>query len=183
MFKTESIHCDVLQGKNIYLRPIEPTDAIQVMMWENNPDNWRVSGTEAPYSLHAIQDYINSIQSFRASGELRLMICKNDSSEAIGTLDLFEANFKHERAGVGILIAELNERQKGFAQESLFLLAEYAKEVLGFYNLTANVLEDNVSSIHLFESAGYELVGVRKNWFKDKEKRVNERIYQLCLKK
>ena len=173
----------MLKGNTIYLRPVEPSDAVQIMLWENDPTNWRVSGTEAPYSLHAIQDYINSIQSFRASGELRLMICKQETSEPIGTLDLFEANFKHERAGVGILIAEVSERKKGFAQESLFLLAEYAKEVLGFYNLTANVLEDNTSSIRLFESAGYELVGVRKNWFKDKENRVNERIYQLCLKK
>jgi diamine N-acetyltransferase len=173
----------MLTGKLIYLRPVEPADALQIMMWENDPAHWRVSGTEAPYSLHAIQDYINSIQSFRASGELRLMICKKDSQQAIGTLDLFEANFKHQRAGVGILIAEVGERKKGFAQESLFLLAEYANEVLGFYNLTANVLEDNVSSIHLFEGAGYELVGTRKNWFKDKEKRINERIYQLCLKK
>ena len=173
----------MLKGELIHLRPIEPSDAIQIMMWENNPANWRVSGTEAPYSLYAIQDYINSIQNFRSSGELRLMICKNENGDAIGTLDLFEANFKHERAGVGILIAEVGERKKGFAKESLFLLAEYSREIIGFYNLTANVLEDNTSSIELFESAGYELIGVRKNWFKDKEKRVNERIYQLCLKK
>ncbi len=33
------------------------------------------------------------------------------------------------------------------------------------------------------EDSGFELVGVRKEWFKDKSKRVNERIYQLCLRK
>jgi diamine N-acetyltransferase len=52
-----------------------------------------------------------------------------------------------------------------------------------FHNLTANVLEDNISSIHLFESVGFELVGTRKEWFFDQGKRINERIYQLCLKK
>ena len=98
-------------------------------------------------------------------------------------MDLFEANFKHGRAGVGILIAADEDKMQGYASESLSLLAEYAINSLDFWNLTANVLDDNLSSIKLFESAGYELVGVRKNWFKDKENRVNERIYQLCLKK
>jgi len=173
----------MLKGKKIYLRAIEPSDAFTVMTWENNPDNWRVSGTEAPYSLHGIKEYINSIQSFRQSGELRLMICLIENDKSIGTLDLFEANFKHGRAGVGILIASDEDRMQGYAFESLSLLAEYATNSLDFWNLTANVLEDNLSSIVLFEKFGYELVGVRKNWFKDKENRINERIYQLCLKK
>lgn len=173
----------MLKGKKVYLRAIEPGDAFTVMTWENNPANWRVSGTEAPYSLHGITEYINSIQSFRQSGELRFMICLIEDDRSIGTLDLFEANFKHGRAGVGILIAADQDKMQGYASESLSLLAEYAINSLDFWNLTANVLDDNLSSIKLFESSGYELVGVRKNWFKDKESRVNERIYQLCLKK
>jgi diamine N-acetyltransferase len=173
----------MLKGKKVYLRAIEPGDAFTVMTWENNPDNWRVSGTEAPYSLHGITEYINSIQSFRQSGELRLMICLIENDKSVGTLDLFEANFKHGRAGVGILIAADEDKMQGYASESLSLLAEYASNSLDFWNLTANVLEDNVSSIMLFEKCGYELVGVRKSWFKDRENRINERIYQLCLKK
>lgn len=173
----------MLKGQNIFLRAVEPSDATRILLWENNPENWRVSGTEAPFSMHGILEYINSIQNFRQSGELRLMICLQNTQDAIGTLDLFEANFKHGRAGVGILIAEKTERNKGYAKESLDLLRDYANVFLGFHNLTANVLEDNQASIQLFESAGFELVGVRKEWFLDHGKRINERIYQLCLKK
>lgn len=173
----------MLKGPNIFLRAVEPSDATRILLWENNPDHWRVSGTEAPFSMHGILEYINSIQNFRQSGELRLMICLQATKEAIGTLDLFEASFKHGRAGVGILIAEKSERNKGFAKESLDLLAEYAGVFLGFHNLTANILEDNEASIRLFEAANYELVGIRKEWFLDHGKRINERIYQLCLKK
>lgn len=173
----------MLKGEKIFLRAIEPEDATKVMIWENNPDNWRVSGTEAPYSMHGILEYINSIQNFRQSGELRMMICLKQNDHAIGTLDLFEANFRHGRAGIGILIGEEDERNKGYARESLELLVEYATVFLGFHNLTANVLEDNTSSIALFESVGFELVGTRKEWFFDHGKWINERIYQLCLKK
>lgn len=173
----------MLKGDNIYLRAIEPEDATRIMVWENNPDNWRVSGTEAPYALHTILDYISSIHNFRQSGELRMMICEKMNDKPIGTLDLFEANFKHGRAGVGILIGEHENRGKGYAKESLTILIRYATKVLGFHNLTANVLVDNDPSSRLFESMGFELVGVRKEWFFDNGKWVDEKIYQLCLKK
>ncbi len=173
----------MLKGTTIFLRAIEPEDATKVLIWENNPENWKVSGTEAPFSMHGILEYINSIQNFRQSGELRLLICKNDSNEAIGTLDLFEANFKHGRAGVGILIAEKSERNKGFAKESLELLKKYAFVFLGLHSLFANVLEDNLESIKLFESAGFDLVGVKKDWFFDQKKWINENMYQLIVKK
>jgi diamine N-acetyltransferase len=173
----------MLKGPNIFLRPIEPEDATKILLWENNPEHWKVSGTEAPYSMHGILEYINSIQNFRQSGELRLMICLNETKETIGTLDLFEANFKHGRAGVGILIANKVYRNKSYAKESLDLLKEYAFDFLGFHNLIANVLEDNDASIQLFESAGYVLVGTKKEWFLNKGTRINERIYQLCIKK
>jgi diamine N-acetyltransferase len=172
-----------MENKSIYLRPVEPEDASLLVIWENNPENWRVSGTEAPFSYHAIREYINSIQSFRESKELRLMICMKVSNRPIGTLDLFDANFKHGRAHIGILIADEFERGKGFAKEAIQLLITYASEYLDFHNLSANVLEDNIASIKVFEASGFELVGVRKEWFKDKSKRVNERIYQLCLRK
>ena len=106
-----------MENKTIYLRPVEPEDASLLVIWENNPENWRVSGTEAPFSYHAIREYINSIQSFRESKELRLMICMKDSNRPIGTLDLFDANFKHGRAHIGILIADESERGNGFAKD------------------------------------------------------------------
>ena len=172
-----------MENKKIYLRSVEPEDASLLVLWENNTENWRVSGTEAPFSYHAIREYINSIQNFRESKELRLIICLKDTQRPIGTMDLFDANFKHGRAHIGILIADELERGKGYAKEAIQLVVKYASDSLDFYNLSANVLEDNISSIKVFEDSGFELVGIRKEWFKDKNKRVNERIYQLCLRK
>jgi diamine N-acetyltransferase len=173
----------LLRGEHVYLRAVEPEDATKIMIWENNPENWRVSGTEALYSMHGILEYINSIQNFRQCGEQRLIICKKEDNTAIGTLDLFEASFKHGRAGIGILIAEKEERGKGYASESLNLLIDYSTKFLGFHNLFAHVLSDNKESIKLFENLGFRLVGIKKEWFYDHGKWIDERIYQLCLKK
>lgn len=171
----------MFKGDHIYLRPIEREDATKVVIWENDVNNWRVTDTEAPYSHSLILDHIESSLNFRQSGVLRLLICLNETEEPIGIIDLYDVNFKHDRASVGILIGNYSEREKGYASEALEILKEYAVKVLAFHNLTASILVDNISSIRLFEKAGFQLIGVRKEWFKEKNNRVDERIYQLCL--
>jgi diamine N-acetyltransferase len=173
----------MFKSEHIYLRPVEREDANRIVIWENDIHNWRVTETEAPYSLGMILNHIENCMDFRHSGVLRLIICLNNSDESIGIVDIYDVNFKHERGSVGILIGEKEERKKGYALEALLILQEYATKILDFHNLTASVLEDNKDSIRLFENAGYSLIGTRKDWFKDKDKRIDERIYQICLKK
>ncbi|MBI2259878.1 MAG: GNAT family N-acetyltransferase [Flavobacteriia bacterium] len=167
-----------LEGKNIYLRAVEPSDAPKILVWENNQENWRVSNTEAPYSLQAILDHIHSIQNFRQSGELRLMICLKENNDSIGTLDLYDAHFKHQRVGIGILIADSSNRKKGYASESLELIKKYVLDFLEFHTIFAHILEDNFESIQLFEKAGFIKVGTKLACFVEKGKRINEHIYQ-----
>lgn len=173
----------MFKGELIFLRPIEKSDATKVVIWENDIRNWRVTGTEAPFSLGTILTYIESIQNVRQSGELRLIICRNIDNEPVGAIDLNNINFRHEHADVGILIGTEEERGKGYALEALNLLIDYAHGILGMYNLHASILDDNIASIHLFEKAGFQLIGKRKDWFKEGNKRVDERIYQLCIEK
>ena len=172
----------MLSGDLVYLRALEPSDATQMMIWENAMSNWRVSGTEVPYSLFAIKDFIEKNQSIRSSGQLRLIVCDKESEKSIGTLDLFEVNFKHGFASVGILIADECDRSKGYALDSLFILEKYAKEVLGLRNLMASMHEDNTASFKLFEKAGFEKIGIKKEWLSVGNKWVDELMMQLCLK-
>ena len=173
----------MLKGERVFLRPVEMEDAPTIAIWENNPENWRVTNTEAPYSLQAIIAHIENVQNIRQTGELRLLICLSDSEKPIGTVDLNNVDFKHDHAEVGILIGDTNERGKGYAQEALELLIDYADKILALHNLIAYILEDNTPSIHLFQSVGFELVGSLKEWFLDRNGRTNIRIYQLCIKK
>ena len=52
------------------------------------------------------------------------MIQKDEKD--IGTIELFDFEPTHLRAGVGIWIADESERQKGFAKEALQLLINYS---------------------------------------------------------
>ena len=102
---------------------------------------------------------------------MRFIICENDSDCSVGTVDLYDVNFKHGFASVGILIAEEKARRKGRAKESLGLLIEYARDILELTNLQCSIHGDNEPSVQLFESLGFLRIGLRKNWFIYKGKR------------
>ena len=171
------------RGTTVYLRMVEPTDALNLLQWENDPENWKVTDTEIPFSLHGIHQLIEQQQQFRSTGQLRFIICLVDTNESVGTVDLYDADFKHGNAFVGILIACKHDRGKGYAKEALKLLIEYVGTTFGFINLAASIQETNVSSAQLFKSVGFVQVGRRTNWFKGPNgQRVNELNFQICLK-
>lgn len=172
-----------LAGNEVFLRMVEPSDALDLLQWENDPENWKVTDTEVPFSLHGIQQLIEQQQHIRSTGQLRMMICDIESHSSVGAIDLYDADFKHGNAAVGVLIARNEDRGKGYAKEALLLLIDYVKQNLDLFNLVASIQEGNAASIHLFTHVGFEQVGIRKNWFKGfGGNRINELNFQLCLK-
>ncbi len=172
----------MLKGKSIYLRAVEKDDASTLFIWENNPANWKVSNTEIPFSLHSIHQLIEQQSNIRNSGQLRMIICLNDTNFPIGAFDLYDVSFRHGFASIGILIAEEKERGKGYAIESMELMIEYTRDILEFNNLQCSIHGDNSVSIDFFQKMGFKLIGRKKNWLSFKGKRIDEVNFQLCLK-
>ena len=116
-----------LKGKHIYLRALEPEDIQFLFTTENNTSFWEISSTQTPFSKFILEQYIaNSYQDIYTAKQLRLIIAKNTSEQAVGMIDLFDFNPQHQRAGIGILITSENQ-QKGFASEALSILIDYFK--------------------------------------------------------
>jgi diamine N-acetyltransferase len=173
----------MLKGKKVLLRQLEEEDAIRLLNWENDPNNWRVSGTEAPYSLHEIQQYIATASNVRANGQLRFMIVDKNSFDPIGTVDLFDIDFKNRRTQIGVLIAALENRSKGYASEALDLIMYYAQIQLNLRNFSCAIHADNEESIRLFESKGFEQVGCRKDWYVSRNEWLDELLFQKIIGK
>ena len=172
----------MLVGAKVYLRAVEKSDATTIYMWENNPENWKVSNTEVPFSMFDIMALIEHQADLRKSGQLRFVILEKDTERALGVIDLYEVNFKHGYASVGILIAMDADRGKGFAAEALQLLINYTRDYLELRNLQCSIHGDNVASIAFFERMNFHKVGVRKGWLKFKGNEIDEISYQICLK-
>ena len=81
----------------------------------------------------------------------------------LGCIDLYDFDPQHHRAGIGLVIDKAH-RQKGYATIALELIEAVAFDQLQLHQLYAGVGEDNPASIQLFQSAGYQQCGLKKDW-------------------
>lgn len=156
-----------LKGEKIGLRALEPEDLDLLFQIENNPDNWKVSGTQMPFSRMLLRRYLDAAhQDIYESKQLRLVIYLLESGKALGLIDLFDFDPYNLRAGVGIIIAESQFRQCGYASEALELLVGYGFNALGLHQIYAGVGVTNKPSLSLFHKIGFLEIGVRRDWIK-----------------
>lgn len=154
----------MLENKEIRLRALEITDVSLLYEWENNRENWKVSHTITPYSKHVLSDYVRAVSDIYSDKQLRLIIESKKAKEALGSIDLFDCDFKNKRTGIGILIADPLNRGRGLASQVLEIILDYAFKVLDLHQVYCNVLRDNPVSISLFEKFGFKTIGTKKDW-------------------
>lgn len=153
----------IWRGKKIYLRQVAFDDLQLLLNWENNPENWKVSDTTTPFSEEEMIDFIVEQTDFRASGQLRLMICLSENKTPVGAIDLFDINEEQGIAGVGILINDIENRKKGYATEALNLLKTAASDLFSLQQLQCTIHTTNESSKQLFEKCGFRRTGAQNN--------------------
>ena len=167
-----------LKGEHIYLRALEPKDLDFLYTLENDTSIWEISGTTTPYSKHVLKFYLdNAHRDIYDVKQLRLCVC-NKKDTVIGLIDLFDFDPKNRRAGIGIVILTPDERNKGVGFEAITILSDYAFSTLDLHQLYANVVEDNLASIHLFEKLGFIKAGTKKDWIFSNGVYKNEILFQ-----
>lgn len=145
-----------LLGERVVLRSVDFSDVDTLLLWENSTNEPLYGVFEEQYSREDIEQFVENQQqySLAETEQLRLMICSHDG-ERLGALDLTE--YDGRKAFVSILIFDLDNRRKGFAQNALQLAIDYSKS-LGLRELFATILPENLPSISLFKKAGFEAI-------------------------
>ena len=174
---------DLLTGERISLRAVEPEDLDFLYFCENDTSVWRVSNTQKPYSKFILRQYIEaSAEDIYTAKQVRLIIEKKEDQKAIGAIDLFDFDPYHQRAGIGIIISDKSELQKGFAREALQLVINYSFMHLNLHQLYCNIGENNTASIKLFTTCGFVQCGSKSDWLKTPTGWENELLFQLIKK-
>jgi diamine N-acetyltransferase len=169
-----------MKYKEIRLRALEPEDLELLYQWENNHAYWMISNTLTPFSKYTLKRYLkHSHKNIYETGQLRLMIDHIADNVTIGTIDIFEFDPFHKRAGVGILIANEAYRRRGYATMSLKCLIDYCFNTLQLHLLFCNILANNCESIDLFQKAGFVQSGIKKEWVLTPEGYLDEHFFQL----
>ena len=142
-----------IEGEKIILRSVDSSDIDTILLWENSSAEPLYGVYEEQFSREDVAQFIENQQrySLAENEQLRLMICSYEG-ERLGALDLTE--YDGEKAIVSILIFDLDDRRKGFAENALRLAISYA-ESLGLHSLYANIFPENLPSIFLFKKVGF----------------------------
>ena len=149
----------MLKGKKIVLRPLQESDLYFLERIENNKENWQFGSEKKQFNRKELLDYIaNAKTDIKVAKQYRFVIDLN--SIAIGFIDLFD--YTADSAGIGVIISE-DHRNKGFAKEALELLANYAFTTVNISKFHCVITKDNLASIKLFLSCGFELEKEDKN--------------------
>ena len=170
------------EKKEIRLRALEPEDVDLLYSWENDPNIWKLSNTLTPFSRHIIEQFVKNAQTdIYQSRQVRWMIdlISKNRPETIGTIDLFDFDPLHRRAGIGILIKDSSNREKGYANSALEVLIDYSFRILELHQLYCNISEKNISSLTLFKKQGFKVVGEKKEWIYENEEWQSEFLLQL----
>ena len=168
-----------LENLSISLRAPELEDLDMLFIWENEPSIWQVSGTLTPFSRYILKQYLEHAgKDIYEAKQLRLMIQLKSNHRPIGAVDLFNFDPHHHRAGIGILIAEPSDRRQGYAREALETMIAYCFDVLHLHQVYCNIAAGNSASIKLFEEAGFEECGRKKEWLFDGSKYEDELLFQ-----
>ena len=162
---------------------MEPEDLEMLYEWENNESYWTISNTISPFSKYTLKRYLeNSHKNIYESGQLRLMIEHIHDKVTMGTIDIFDFDPFHRRAGLGILIANEAYRRKGYGAMALTGLIEYCFKTLQLHQLYCNILANNTESMDLFKKLGFVQAGIKKAWIKTTDGYLDEYLFQLIKK-
>ena len=167
-----------LEGDYINLRGLVLQDLAFLYLIENDEALWELSQIQTPFSKDVLQKYLETAQNdIKKLKQLRLVITSK-TNEPLGFIDLFDFDSHNKHAGVSIVLTEAY-RGKGYGKDALSVLMDYSFNELGLHQLYSNVLEDNSVSIRLFESLGFEKVGLKKRWRFYKGRYKNEYLFQF----
>jgi diamine N-acetyltransferase len=159
---------------------MEPEDLELLYEWENDTSYWIISNTVVPFSKYTLKLYLeNSHKDIYETGQLRLMIDHIPDNVSIGTIDLFDFDQFHKRAGLGILIARQDYRRKGYASMALKCLVDYCFKTLQLHQIYCNILANNCESMDLFKKIGFVQSGLKKDWIKTSDGYLDEYMFQM----
>ena len=152
--------------KQIKLRAIEPEDLDLLYRIENDVELWNVGTTNVPYSRYLLHDYVaNAKNDIYTDRQVRMMV-ENSDGKIVGVVDLVSFDPANCRAEVGLIILNSYRRQ-GYGTAVLAQISDYALRILHLHQLYAYIDIDNVSSLKLFQKAGFVVASEIKEWLYD----------------
>ncbi len=87
------------------------------------------------------------------------------AKKILGTVGLYDINFRNERASI-IIVLDSCMYRKGIAREAVGLILDYGFTFLSLNKVSAYIYEYNSASLDLFKKSGFKKSGREKDQIK-----------------
>jgi len=153
-----------IYGPRLYLRAIEVEDWEYGYRWINDPEVTRfLSFHLLPYSRLKERAWYEQAARGDSRDEVHFAIVLREGDRYIGNTALFAIDWRHRRAGFGIMIGEQDCWDQGYGTEATRLLLGLAFRQLGLHKVWLHVDADNERAIRAYTRAGFRREGVLRD--------------------
>lgn len=148
-----------IEGKRIYLSPLNIEDAETYLKWLN--DRSVTEGTHGVHRVYNIEIEKEWISNELQKGKYTFGIVLKENDKLIGNCGIMNPNFIDGTAQLGIFIGEEKYRNNGYGSEALKLLLDYGFNILRLHNISLDVFSFNKRAINCYKKIGFKEYGRR----------------------
>jgi len=151
----------VLIGQKVLLRPLERQDLSLLAAWRNDPEIRRHFFNPYPITLSGQDKWYDA---YLGRGDALLFIIQGkEGDKALGSIGLDRIDHRNQSAEYGrLLIADVADRQQGYARDASITLLRYAFTELNLNRVYLEVFADNKAAIRLYERCGFRREGTNR---------------------
>lgn len=148
-----------INGKKIFLRPVEVEDAEFLAFCLNSPDIRPTFFTNFPTNVFRQTELIRSL--YKDSREyVPFIICEKNQGEPVGITAFHRIDLISRAAIFSIIIPEKKNWDKGYGTEATQLMVEYGFDVLNLNRIQLHVCSLNTRGIKVYEKVGFVKEGL-----------------------
>jgi len=138
-----------IKGRKVVLRPVEEADAALIHRWVNHPEIWHYMDYETPASL---EDVLEDIERSRSQG-FPFTIVVDD--RPIGRIGLNQLRRRDRICSMYMFIGEPAFWGKGYAQDAVMALLDYAFDRWDLHQVELWTLGDNDRALGAYKRCGF----------------------------
>jgi RimJ/RimL family protein N-acetyltransferase len=153
----------ITKGTKVALTPRQRENAPTYWKWICDPEvNPGLTDIGACVSIENEYEWYDNNAGKAGGNSVYFDIHELDSMRLVGDCLLFDIDHAEGTAELGIMIGEKDCWNRGYATETVALLARYAFDVLGLSSVILNVYDFNEWAVAAYRKAGFREVGRRR---------------------
>lgn len=148
----------LIEGDNINLRDLKPSDYEKILQWSNNELLTYLAGERLPRNIEECKK-----RYLKSSGLFNIIFAIEDKGgRFLGEIELNHIQWKQKIAELFVYIGEENLWGKGYGTDAINTFIKYIFNEKDFKKIYLRVYQNNKRAIRCYQKCGFKKRGILK---------------------